>query len=84
MWYINRSQYKEIVDAIQSQIDHKHKIMESTLLDKISELVNHMTAYVQQSDTLFGSVDSKDMSLLVKNLADIGKIDKDKLMDNSQ
>lgn len=80
MGYINRNQYKEIVDAIQSRIDHERKIMESTLLDKMSELVNRMTAYVQQSDTLFGSIDSEDMSSLVKNLADVGKIDEDKLI----
>lgn len=80
MGHINRNQYDEIVNAIQNRIDHERKIMENTMLDKMSELVSRITAYMQQSDTLFGSVDSEDMSSLVKNLADIGKIDEDKLI----
>lgn len=80
MGYINRSQYDEIVNAIQSRIDHERKIMENALFGKMAELVERMTAYAQQSDTLFGAVDNEDMASLVKNLADIGKIDEDKLI----
>ncbi len=80
MGYINRGQYEEIVDAIRGRIDHERKMMENALFGKMSDLVERMTTYAQQSDTLFGSVDSEDMSSLVRNLANIGKIDEDKLI----
>lgn len=80
MGHINRNQYEEIVSAIQSRIDHERRIMENALVEKMNELVDRTTAYMQQSEALFGSVDSKDMSSLIKNLADMGKIDEDKLV----
>lgn len=80
MGHINRDQYEEIVNAIRSRIDHERKIMENAMVSKMNELVDRMTAYTQQSEALFGSVDSNDMSSLVRNLADIGKIDEDKLI----
>lgn len=80
MGHINRDQYEEIVNAIRCRIDHERKIMENATVGKMNELVDRMTAYVQQSESLFGSVSSDDMSSLVRNLADIGKIDEDKLI----
>lgn len=80
MSYINRGQYDEIVDAIRYRIDHERKIMESTMAKKMNDIVERMDSYIQQNESLFESVDEKDMAALVKNLASIGKLDEEKLV----
>lgn len=77
---INMNQYKEIVEAVQARIAHERAVMENSVIEKINKLVSRMNAYVEQSENLFGSVDSDDMSAVVRNLADIGKIDEEKLI----
>ena len=80
MPYINKQQYDEIIEAIQARISHECAVMENSAIEKINDLVSRMNAYVAQSEAMFGGVDNADMSSLVRNLADIGKIDEEKLI----
>lgn len=80
MEHINKAQYQEIVDAIQKHIDHDRKMMESSLAEKMNNIVERMDSYIKESENLLGSVSGDDMSSLIKNLAAIGSLDEDKLI----
>lgn len=80
MSHIDSDQYEEIVIAIDERIRHETAIMENAMMSQMTELMMKLNTFINNSEELFGSVKSEDMSALIKNLASAGKVDEDKLV----
>lgn len=80
MEQINKTQYEEIVCSIDERIRHEVSMMESTVAGQMADLTARINSFIDNSEDLFGSVDSGDMSVLVKNLSNSGNVDEGKLV----
>ncbi len=77
---IDRSQYDEILYAINERIKHELAMMESSMAGQIAEITAKIDRFVENSETMFGSVNGEDMSALIRNLAQIRSVDEEKLV----
>jgi len=80
MGVIDRVQYDEILYAINERIKHELAMMESSMAGQIAEITAKIDRFVENSETMFGSVKGEDMSALIRNLAQIGSVDEEKLV----
>lgn len=79
--HIDLGQYNEIVNAINERIRHEVVMMESTLAGQMAELTEKINTFIDGSEKLFGSIDTEDMSTLMKNLSKAGNVDEGKIVD---
>lgn len=80
MGNIDRAQYDEILYAINERIKHNVAMMESAATTQVAELTAKINSFVNISEELFGSIEGKDMSALIKNLSKVGNVDESKLV----
>lgn len=79
MGHINRTQYDEIMNAIDERIAHEVFLLENTVAGQTAALTAKIDSFVSDIEEIFGSVDKSDMPALVKNLSNIGNVDEGKL-----
>lgn len=79
MHNIDTEQYDEIMYAIDERIRHEIAMTESSMASQMAELTAKFNTFINNSEEMFGSVDSADMSALIKNLAKFDGVDESKL-----
>ncbi len=80
MGVIDMVQYDEILYAINERIKHELAMLESSMAGQIAEITAKIDRFVENSEAMFGSVNGEDMSALIRNLAQIGSVDEEKLV----
>lgn len=77
--HIDAEQYNEILYAIDERIRHNVTMIESAMVNQMSELTAKINSFISNSETMFGNIEGEDMSALMKNLANISSIDEGKM-----
>lgn len=74
---IDINQFNEIKKAINQQVDHKVRLMESAATAQLNELTYKMNSFMEATEQMFGSEDN--MMEMMKTVFE-GKIDEEKLV----
>lgn len=71
MEHINQKQLYEIEEAINARIDHEVKMIETVLAAKTNEMMLRIENMVEQFESAFGGVNSKEFNEVVKKLSEM-------------
>lgn len=67
--YIDANQLAEIERAIDAQIDHEVRMMESVLAIKTQEVMSRIDTMVEQFEAAFGGINSEELNGVMQRLA---------------
>lgn len=67
--HIDAKQLAEIERAIDAQIDHKVRMMESVLASKTQEVMSRIDTMVEQFENAFGGINGEELNSVMQRLA---------------